>query len=132
MKQIFSLIITFIFSISVIFANDRSQHYDLLWRDLKNHRTIGYKGSIEYDKKFSYIEYYSYQGIIQQSTSKTDLAIIGLGFFKVYDSKKDKFLYTRSGCFKINSEGYLVTEEGFFLYQKLKLGVIKLNLVHLK
>lgn len=59
------------------------------------------------------------QGSFITSTSKTDLAISGNGFFVVSDSKinttQSTTYYTRAGSFSENNEGYLVNPDGFYL-----------------
>ncbi|MFO1066574.1 MAG: flagellar hook-basal body complex protein [Pirellulales bacterium] len=51
------------------------------------------------------------QGTIQISSSSSDLAIQGDGFFVVEGSAQER-LYTRNGIFKLNSENELVTSTG--------------------
>lgn len=60
------------------------------------------------------------QGPIQQTSSSTDVAISGNGFFVV---KRDastaadqEYLYTRNGSFSEDSQGFLKNTAGFFLY----------------
>lgn len=47
------------------------------------------------------------QGGFESTTSVTDLAIDGEGFFPVYDTASDTTYYTRAGQFFINKDGYL-------------------------
>ena len=58
------------------------------------------------------------QGPIQQTSSGTDAAISGNGFFAVKRSSDDgqEFLYTRSGSFSEDSEGLMRNTAGFVLY----------------
>lgn len=60
------------------------------------------------------------QGPIQQTSSSTDVAISGNGFFAVKrdsDVNSDQeYLYTRNGSFSENAEGFLRNTAGFFLY----------------
>lgn len=56
----------------------------------------------------------SEQGALTSTTSATDLAIKGSGFFVVKDSGGSVFL-TRDGSFKIDSSGELVNSSGFTL-----------------
>ncbi len=51
------------------------------------------------------------QGTIQISSSPSDLAIQGDGFF-IVESTSNEQLYTRNGIFKLNSENQLVTTTG--------------------
>jgi flagellar hook protein FlgE len=59
------------------------------------------------------------QGLLQASTSSTDLAISGSGFFVVNEASEpavdDQFLYTRSGSFFMDNEGFLRNTSGFYL-----------------
>ncbi|MDB5477656.1 MAG: Flagellar hook protein FlgE, partial [Alphaproteobacteria bacterium] len=58
------------------------------------------------------------QGILQQSSSATDMAISGNGFFVVKNSVTDSLqepLYTRAGQFSEDSSGYLVNPAGKYL-----------------
>ncbi|MCK5546036.1 MAG: flagellar hook-basal body complex protein [Rhodospirillaceae bacterium] len=56
------------------------------------------------------------QGIIGASTSKTDLAVSGSGFFAIKSSpSSSEILYTRDGSFKPNNEGFLVNSSGYYL-----------------
>lgn len=60
------------------------------------------------------------QGQLQQTTSPTDLAISGDGFFVVSNSSAGTAnnttpLYTRAGSFTANSQGYLVNSAGLYL-----------------
>src|SRR4051812_25886378 len=61
----------------------------------------------------------STQGSFIASTSKTDLAISGNGFFKVADTKTNgsstAFYYTRAGSFAEDKEGFLTNPDGLYL-----------------
>jgi flagellar basal-body rod protein FlgG len=50
------------------------------------------------------------QGDYIQTENQTDLAIEGKGFFRILSNGEE--MYMRSGSFKIDSEGYLVTSRG--------------------
>ncbi len=53
------------------------------------------------------------QGSFESTTSATDLAIAGNGFFMVSNPKVENSIYfTRSGQFHVNKEGYLVNPAG--------------------
>ncbi|MDH5772009.1 MAG: flagellar hook-basal body complex protein [Rhodospirillaceae bacterium] len=59
------------------------------------------------------------QGALGASTSSTDLAISGSGFFVVRPSVDGgETLYTRDGSFKPDSNGYLVNSAGYYLQAK--------------
>ena len=59
------------------------------------------------------------QGLLQASTSQTDVSISGNGFFVVNEANvpniDDQFLYTRAGSFTQDNDGYLKNTSGFFL-----------------
>ena len=56
------------------------------------------------------------QGIIGASTSKTDMAISGNGFFAVKPSpSSSETFYTRDGSFKPDNKGFLVNSSGYYL-----------------
>jgi flagellar hook protein FlgE len=62
----------------------------------------------------------SQQGLIQSSTSNTDLAISGDGMFVVTDkatglTASDPRLFTRAGSFTPDAAGYLVNSSGLYL-----------------
>ncbi len=52
------------------------------------------------------------QGNLQNTENTTDVAVVGEGFFRVqqYDGS---FAYTRDGSFKVDSNGQLVTSNGY-------------------
>lgn len=105
--------------------------------NLANTNTIGYKasntlfaqlvtnagsGGTSYNSGgvgVSVLRDQSSQGSFISSSSKTDLAISGNGFFKVADNKLNStdtsFYYTRAGSFSEDKEGYLVNPNGFYL-----------------
>jgi flagellar hook protein FlgE len=57
------------------------------------------------------------QGQIQGTTSDTDLALIGEGFFVVNqnDGSDGQFLFTRAGSFNQDEDGNLVNTAGYYL-----------------
>ena len=62
----------------------------------------------------------SKQGLIQASTSATDLSIDGAGFFVVRqastaEAAQGEFLFTRAGSFTPDAEGFLKNTAGLFL-----------------
>jgi flagellar hook protein FlgE len=65
-------------------------------------------------------QYVSQQGLIQSSSSSTDLAISGDGFFIGTEkganvTPSDSRLFTRAGSFNVDSEGYLINDAGLYL-----------------
>lgn len=59
------------------------------------------------------------QGLLQSSTSQTDIAISGSGFFVVNEVGQpginNQYLFTRAGSFKMDNDGYLRNSSGFYL-----------------
>jgi len=59
------------------------------------------------------------QGLLASSTSQTDIAISGAGFFVVNEANtptiSNEFLFTRAGSFFQDNEGYLRNTAGFYL-----------------
>jgi len=54
------------------------------------------------------------QGTISITNSSSDLAIAGNGFFRVRDPQSGgKTFVTRAGNFRVDAEGYMVTQQGF-------------------
>jgi flagellar hook protein FlgE len=53
------------------------------------------------------------QGTIQTSSNNSDLAIAGSGFFLVKDVTTGKVMATRAGNFRLDADGYLVTQQGY-------------------
>lgn len=55
------------------------------------------------------------QGSLETTTSSTDIAITGNGFFQVSPIGSSQKYYTRAGNFAFNKEGYLVDPNGYAL-----------------
>ena len=59
------------------------------------------------------------QGLLQASSSPTDLSISGGGFFVVNEAAVpgvgDDYLYTRAGAFSVDKDGYMINTAGYFL-----------------
>lgn len=53
------------------------------------------------------------QGSFQSTSSDTDLAIEGDGFFMLSASTSDEMVYTRNGAFNFDANGYLVNADGY-------------------
>jgi len=59
------------------------------------------------------------QGLLQASTSQTDIAISGGGLFVVNGNNapglNDPYFFTRAGSFKMDSQGFLTNSSGYYL-----------------
>ncbi|MCE9612519.1 MAG: flagellar hook-basal body complex protein [Chthoniobacter sp.] len=53
------------------------------------------------------------QGTLTSTGSNTDLGVSGNGFFRVRDTTNNIDYVSRSGDFRLDDQGYLVTSEGF-------------------
>lgn len=53
-------------------------------------------------------------GALEQTGKNTDLALVGDGFFAI-ETGGGQIRYTKSGNFNVNSEGYLVTQDGGYV-----------------
>lgn len=101
------------------FKKSRADFQDLLYQNLRMAGTASAEGSevptgiqlgqgtrpVATQKIFS-------QGEYQYTQNQLDLAIEGDGFFQVL-KPNGEVAYTRSGSFKLNSEGKVVTSDGF-------------------
>jgi len=57
------------------------------------------------------------QGSMETTSGALDFGIDGEGFFLVNDTAGSSF-YSRAGQFSINSDGYIVNPEGYFLHKQ--------------
>jgi len=53
------------------------------------------------------------QGTIQTTSSNSDLAIAGNGFFRVKNPQTGQNFVTRAGNFRVDADGYMVTQQGY-------------------
>jgi flagellar hook protein FlgE len=116
--------------------NAQSQSLGMISDNISNVDTVGYKGSVSRfatlvttaASKTTYspggvqsntTQLIDKQGLLQASTSPTDIAISGSGFFVVNTSNSpglnDEFLYTRAGSFTPDKQGFLVNPQGQYL-----------------
>jgi flagellar hook protein FlgE len=115
--------------------NAQSQSLGMISDNISNVNTIGYKTTVA---RFSTLvtdvsrESYSpggvrtrpfaeidQQGLLQSTTSNTDLAISGVGFFPVSTAAQPglgvQLLYTRNGSFSFDQDGNMLNSNGFYL-----------------
>jgi flagellar basal-body rod protein FlgG len=100
------------------FKKNRAEFEDLMYQNLKIAGTLNQNGDqlpvglqiglgvrpVAVHKLFS-------QGDFQNTGNQLDIAIEGEGFFRV--DKGGEIAYTRSGAFKLNSDGTIVTDNGY-------------------
>lgn len=119
--------------------NTNSQAMSVIGNNLANTNTIGFKGArtvfsdllsstvfgsggtaqVGRGVGLSTIDNVFSQGTFETTSSDTDVAIEGDGFFIVKEPGNDTPLYTRAGAFRFNENGYLVNPEGFRVQGKL-------------
>ncbi len=113
--------------------NTNSQAMSVIGNNLANTNTLGYKGSryvfsdllsstvsgsggssqVGRGVGLSTIDNIFSQGTFESTSSDTDVAIEGNGFFIVKEVGNDTPYYTRAGAFRFDEEGYLVNPEGY-------------------
>ncbi|MCD6262202.1 MAG: flagellar basal-body rod protein FlgG [Deltaproteobacteria bacterium] len=103
------------------FKRSRSDFQDLLYQTVREPGTVSSSGNeiptgiqvglgtrpVATAKIFD-------QGDYKHTGGQTDIAIEGDGFFQI-TQPNGEIAYTRAGAFKINSEGQLVTSDGFLM-----------------
>jgi len=103
------------------FKKQRAEFEDLLYQTLKTAGTPATEDTVVpvgvqmgHGVKLASTQRVFSQGAIQQTDVPTDMAIAGEGFFRVqmYDGS---WAYTRNGTFKVDSDGRMVTSNGFWL-----------------
>ncbi len=81
--------------------------------DLINRGTINTIGTINGGLRISKIDTDFSQGTPEETGNSLDIALQGNGFFKVLTPRGE--MYTRNGNFTVNSNGEIITAEGYFL-----------------
>ena len=114
----------------------QAQFLGMISDNISNVNTVGYKGAVA---QFSTLvtdaaspttftpggvqsntqQLIDKQGLLQSSTSKSDVSIVGSGFFVVNEASVpgigNEFLYTRAGSFNPDKDGYLRNVAGYYL-----------------
>ncbi len=118
--------------------NTNSQAMSVVGNNLANTNTLGFKNSrtifsdllssniygsggasqVGRGVNISKIDNVFSQGTFESTTSDTDVAIEGEGFFMLKETGSDTPYYTRAGAFRFDEEGFLVTPEGFHVQGK--------------
>lgn len=113
--------------------NTNSQAMNVIGNNLANTNTIGFKGArtvfsdllsstINGSGGFSQVgrgvgvsrvDNIFSQGTFEATTSDTDVAIEGEGFFLLRNPAEDTIYYSRAGAFRFDADGYLVNPEGY-------------------
>ncbi len=118
--------------------NTNSQAMSVIGNNLANTNTLGFKGArsvfsdllssnvfgsggtsqVGRGVGLSTIDNIFSQGTFETTSSDTDVAIEGEGFFVVSELGDETSYYTRAGSFRFNEEGYLTNPEGFVVQGK--------------
>ncbi len=96
--------------------------------NVSNYNTYGYKG-IRFEQMMDengilkgYERRDFSQGSIQRTEGELDIAINGSGFIPV-TSPKGEVTYTREGSFKLDKDGYLITNDGYLVGDGIKIPI---------
>ncbi len=102
--------------------------------NVSNYNTYGYK-SVRFEQMLDEYGYLSgvertdySQGAIQRTEREFDVAIDGCGFIPV-TSKTGDVVYTREGAFKVDKDGYLMTNDGYLVGDGIQIPVNYDNLI---
>ncbi len=113
--------------------NTNSQAMSVIGNNLANTNTIGFKGArtvfsdllsstifgsggssqVGRGVGVSIVDNIFSQGTFESTSSDTDVAIEGAGFFMLKEIGNDTMFYSRAGAFRFDQDGYLVNPEGF-------------------
>lgn len=120
MKRKIMLIFILAFIHNLYADEDLLNDYKLLYIDLINIKTWGYKSFYNSRINRSTENVTIDQGALQTTGYHLDCAIMGEGFFKI--RLEDGLIgYTRSGNFRITIEGEIVTPQGYQLFEPISL-----------
>ena len=113
--------------------NTNSQAMSVIGNNLANTNTLGFKGSrsifsdllssnifgsggnsqVGRGVGLSIVDSIFSQGTFETTSSDTDVAIEGDGFFVLKEEGNDTSFYSRAGAFRFDDNGYLINPEGF-------------------
>jgi flagellar hook protein FlgE len=112
--------------------NTNSQVMSVIGNNLANTNTLGFKGSrsvfsdllssnvfgsggmsqVGRGVGLSIVDSIFSQGTFETTSSDTDVAVEGVGFFVLKEEGNDTTFYSRAGAFRFDDNGYLVNPEG--------------------
>lgn len=118
--------------------NTNSQAMSVVGNNLANTNTLGFKGArtvfsdmlsstvfgsggksqVGRGTNLSKVDNIFSQGTFESTSSDTDVAIEGEGFFMLKEVGSDVTYYSRAGAFRFDAEGFLVNPEGFHVQGK--------------
>lgn len=101
--------------------------------NVSNYNTYGYK-NVRFEQMLDengYLKGYERtdfgQGAIQRTARDFDIAIDGMGFIPVTSQNGD-VTYTREGSFKLDKDGYLITNDGYLVGDGIQIPINYENL----
>lgn len=104
----------------VVNAEIQFERMGYISTNVSNYNTNGYK-AVRFEQMLNENGYLSgvertdfSQGSIQRTARDFDIAIDGTGFIPV-TSPTGEVTYTREGSFKVNQDGYLITNDGYLV-----------------
>ncbi len=107
------------------FKRSRADFQDLLYETLRPPGVVSAAGSqvptgiqVGHGTRPVAVQKIFLQGNYQHTENQLDVAIEGDGFFQILQPNGD-IAYTRAGSFKLDSDGRIVTSDGFFLEPQL-------------
>lgn len=96
--------------------------------NISNYNTYGYK-NVRFEQMLNETGYLSgvertdfSQGAIQRTDRNFDVAIDGVGFIPV-TSPTGEVSYTREGSFRVDKDGYLITNDGYLIGDGIQIPV---------
>ena len=116
------------------FKSSRPNFIDLLYQTVQGQQTIGGGDAnttpaiqVGRGTRLVGIERVQSQGALAQTSSPTDVAINGDGYFQVQQTN-GQLSYTRDGSFQISDQGALVTSDGLTVVPGIKIPANSTNL----
>ena len=116
------------------FKRSRADFQDLLYQNLKTAGTSSSSSTmvptgmqLGQGARPVAIQKIFMQGDYQQTQNELDIAIDGKGFFQVLQPNGD-IAYTRAGAFKLDSDGRIVTSDGYILEPEITIPSDTLNI----
>ncbi len=121
MKSLICALLSLFGAASPAAANGLAQRYTELHEDLVHVDEYGYKAHSNADSIPAEHENCIVQGALEITDNSLDFAVMGKGFFKLWDEKGGRIFYSRNGGFALDAEGCVIqSTTGYKLYPVLK------------
>lgn len=104
------------------FQKDRAEFQDLMYQNAIVPSSVDSVGSVQVGSGVatSSVTTIFSQGNLYQTKQQLDMAVEGAGFFKILLPGGGEG-YSRAGAFKRNSDGYMVTADGYYLVPSIQI-----------